>query len=86
MTMPSRGIPDIQKQARGNDMKKAKKVVQPMGTPSKDKMSVGPFSSKSDMGMKCGGKTSMKCGGKAYKKGGSIDGTVKKGHTKGKIC
>lgn len=72
MTMPSRGISNIQEQARGNKMKKAKK-----GSPM-DKMSVGAMSSKSPL--------PMKCGGKAYKKGGSIDGIAKKGKTKGKIC
>ena len=42
-------------------------------------------------GMKKGGSCGTKkmaCGGsaKGYFKGGSVDGAVKKGHTKGKIC
>lgn len=78
MTMPSRGIPDIQEQARGNNMKKAKAPMMGKKGSPMDKMSVGSMSSKSPL--------PMKCGGKAYKKGGSIDGIAKKGKTKGKIC
>jgi hypothetical protein len=73
MTMPSRGVPDIQEKARGDDMKKAKKAM-PMG-----KMPFGGAASKKAM-------PAMSCGGKAYKKGGSIDGIAKKGKTKGKMC
>ena len=42
-------------------------------------------------GMKKGGSCGTKkmaCGGsmKGYFKGGSVDGAVKKGHTRGKVC
>jgi len=79
MTMPSRGISDIQEKARGNKMKKSKAPVMGKKGSTMDKMSVGPFASKSDLGMKKGGSC------KGYKKGGSIDGVARKGHTKGKM-
>lgn len=78
MTMPSRGVPDIQLKARGTNMKKAKAPMMGKKGSPMDKMSVGAMSSKSPL--------PMKCGGKAYKKGGSIDGIAKKGKTKGKMC
>jgi hypothetical protein len=50
-------------------------------------MAAGPMGA---MGMKKGGScgTKMAAGGscKGYFKGGSVDGVIKKGHTKGKIC
>ena len=99
MTMPSRGISDIQRKARGNKMVKAKnkditkvsvkkRAAAPMGD-----MSVGAARSLPmgpAAGMKSGG-CAMKKGGaakkpcKGYFKGGSVDGVVKKGHTKGKF-
>jgi hypothetical protein len=79
MTMPSRGISDIQEKARGNKMKKSKMPMMGKKGSPMDKMSVGAMSSKSDLGMKKGGS----CSG--YKKGGSIDGIAKKGKTKGKL-
>ena len=98
MTMPSRGISDIQRKARGNKMAKEKrgmptlpksekmkaKVVK-RGAPSPDDMMVGaaraPIPATS--GLRA---TGFKSGGCAMKKGGSIDGIAKKGHTKGKMC
>ena len=106
MTMPSRGISDIQRKARGNKMIKAKNkevtkvAVKKRGINPLDSMSVGAARSlpmgpnaglrEAPMGMKCGGKA-MKKGGEAkkpckgYFKGGSVDGAIKKGHTKGKF-
>lgn len=98
MTMPSRGISDIQRKARGNKMIKAKnkdsvKVsVKKRGATPMGDMSVGsarslPMGPAAGMGAPMG----MKKGGKAkpckgYFKGGSVDGIIKKGHTKGKMC
>lgn len=76
--MRSRGVHSIQKQARGDEMKKSKAPMMGKKGSPMDKMSVGAMSSKSPL--------PMKCGGKAYKKGGSIDGIAKKGKTKGKMC
>ena len=99
MTMPSRGISDIQRKARGNKMIKAKnkditKVsVKKRAASPMDKMSVGAANSLPmgpASGMKAGG-CAMKKGGaakkpcKGYFKGGSVDGAVKKGRTRGKI-
>ena len=55
--------------------------------PALDSMSVGAAMAPMDQaaglrpGMKKGG-----CAMKGYFKGGSVDGAIKKGHTKGKIC
>ncbi len=84
--MPSRGISSIQKKARGNDMKAKNVSVKKTKVAVKkpiDSMSVGAASSLPmgpAAGMKCGGKV------KGYFKGGSVDGAVKKGRTRGKIC
>ena len=98
MTMPSRGISDIQRKARGNKMVKAKnkevtkvsvkKKGAPMAGPVSP-MSVGaanslPMGPAAGMGMKKGGAT-KKSACKGYFKGGSVDGAIKKGHTKGKF-
>ena len=100
MTMPSRGISDIQRKARGNKMIKAKnkditKVSvkkkgfgAPMAGP-KAPMSVGaanslPMGPEAGMGMKKGG-AAKKSACKGYYKGGSVDGCVSKGRTKGKF-
>lgn len=101
MTMPSRGIHPIQKKARGNTMKK-KMSSAGIGAPARsektsmkiskrkapmDNMSAGAAPM---MGMKKGGSCAPKMakGGscKGYFKGGSVDGVIKKGHTKGKMC
>ena len=99
MTRPSRGISPIQEKARGNDMKKSADMRKSMAPkPAKasmkikakaplDSMSAGAASSL-PMGPAVGLRPGMKCGGKVkgYFKGGSVDGAIKKGHTKGKIC
>ncbi len=69
--------------AKNVSMKKTKvSVKKPM-----DKMGLG---SDMPMGMKKGGSCAPKMakGGscKGYYKGGSVDGVIKKGRTKGKIC
>jgi len=52
-------------------------------------MSAGPMGAMGGMGMKKGGSCApkMAAGGscKGYYKGGSVDGVIKKGHTRGKI-
>ena len=95
MTRPSRGISPIQEKARGNDMKKSADMRKSMAPkPAKasmeikaktplDSMSAGAANSLPmgpAAGMKCGGKV------KGYFKGGSVDGIVKKGKSRGKIC
>ena len=91
MTMPSRGISDIQLTARGNKIVKAqnkditKVTVKKRATPM-NAMSVGAANSLPmgpAAGMKKGGMAKKPC--KGYYKGGSVDGVVKKGRTKGKI-
>ena len=92
MTMPSRGIPDIQEKARGDDMKaknvsmkKTKVAVKkPMDSMSAGAANSLPMGPAAGMGMKKGGA----CGGKmkGYAKGGAVDGIAKKGRTKGKVC
>ena len=92
MTMPSRGISDIQRKARGNKMVKAKnkevtKVSVKKRAAPMDRMSVGAANSLPmgpAVGMKKGGMAKKPC--KGYFKGGSVDGIIKKGHTKGKMC
>ena len=104
MTMPSRGISDIQRKARGNKMVKAKnkditkvsvkkRAAAPMGDMSVGaarSLPMGPAAGMGAPGMKSGG-CAMKKGGaakkpcKGYFKGGSVDGAIKKGHTKGKF-
>lgn len=81
MTMPSRGISPIQKKAKGVDMKKKG----PKRPPKLDSVSVGAASG--DMPEALGLRPGMKKGGacKGYYKGGSVDGCVKKGHTRGKL-
>ena len=85
MTMPSRGISNIQEKARGNKMK-AKNVSM-----KKTKVAVKkPIDSKSvgaANSLPMGGPAGMKKGGscKGYFKGGSVDGCVTKGRTKGKV-
>lgn len=97
MTMPSRGISDIQEKARGNKMKKdARKAAAPKNVDIKatkvsarkpiDSMSVGAASSLPMTGAGLGMKKGGKCGMKKYAKGGSIDGIASKGKTRGKIC
>ena len=58
--------------------------------PSMDAMAAGPMGAMGGMGMKKGGSCAPKMakGGscKGYYKGGSVDGVISKGHTKGKIC
>lgn len=90
MTMPSRGISPIQEKARGNTMKKDQ--VKKMDI-KKSKISLKkPFDSASvgaASSLPMGPAAGMKKGGKAckgYFKGGSVDGIIKKGHTKGKMC
>jgi hypothetical protein len=94
MTRASRGIPDIQEKARGNDMKKdTRKAAGPkMSKKSSlsikakrpmDSMSVGAANSL-PMGPMAGMKKGGMC--KGYAKGGSIDGVAHKGKTRGKIC
>ena len=110
MTMPSRGVHSIQKQARGDDMakksgmptlakKESMKTKITKRAPALDAMSVGAANAPMDraaglraagpMGMKKGGSCAPKMakGGscKGYFKGGSVDGVIKKGHTKGKL-
>lgn len=96
MTMPSRGVSPIQKQARGkttmadkrkaaapkNVAKKSIKVERKVSAPL-DAMSVGAANS-----LPMGGAAGMKAGGSACKgmyKGGKVDGCVSKGRTKGKF-
>ena len=100
MTRPSRGISDIQEKARGNKMTKLKAGMAPLkkkdvlkakvikrNAPTPDMAQLGAMRSAglkavpgSPMGMKKGGAT---CRG--MYKGGSVDGAVKKGRTRGKI-
>jgi hypothetical protein len=86
MTMASRGISPIQKKARGNKSEKTSmKISKRKASPAA--MAAGPMGG---MGMKKGGSCApkMAAGGscKGYFKGGSVDGVIKKGRTKGKIC
>lgn len=78
--------------AEKTSMKITKKKASPLNT-----MSVGSAMAPMDQaaglrpGMKKGGSCGtkkMSCGGsmKGYYKGGSVDGAVKKGRTRGKIC
>lgn len=99
MTMASRGVHSIQEKARGDDMKaknvSMKKTKVSVKKPL-DSMSVGAAMAPMDQaaglrsGMKKGGScgTKMAKGGacKGYFKGGSVDGVIKKGRTKGKMC
>jgi len=96
MTMASRGVHSIQEKARGDDMKaknvSMKKTKVSVKKPL-DSMSVGGRDSL-PMGMAAGMKKGGSCGPKmakggackGYFKGGSVDGVIKKGHTKGKMC
>lgn len=86
MTLPSRGIANIQEKARGNSMKscgmKKGGKMGPKNVSAKstkisvrkpmDEMSMGPMKSKGPI--------------PGYAKGGSIDGVAKKGKTRGKMC
>lgn len=98
--MASRGISPIQKKARGKGMAKKEDMRKSMAPkPSKSSMKVkakAPLNAMSagaasslplppSAGLRAAG---MKSGGscKGYFKGGSVDGIIKKGHTKGKIC
>lgn len=89
MTMASRGISDIQEQARGKTMKKeaskggkkdARKEAAPKNAKTqsaKMKVNVGDITSA--------GKMPPDGTFPGYKKGGSIDGCAVKGKTRGKI-
>lgn len=99
MTRPSRGISDIQEQARGNKMKKVKSGMPTLSNRESVKTKVkrhsplpstnfGSLNTARTVGAIPGfGPAGMKKGGscKGYKKGGSIDGCAKKGHTRGKL-
>lgn len=91
MTRASRGISPIQEKARGNDMKAKNVSVKKTKVSVKkplDSMSVGAASSL-PMGPSAGLRPGGMCKGgmakKGYFKGGSVDGCVEKGKTRGKF-
>jgi len=79
MTLPSRGVSDIQLKGTGDDMKscgmkkggKADVRKSMLKNTESSKMNVGVAQSKTAM--------------PGYKKGGRIDGCAVKGHTKGRM-
>lgn len=100
MTRPSRGISDIQEKARGNKMTKLKAGMAPLKKKDTLKAKVvrrAPTPNMAQLGaMRSAGLSAvpgsptaaMKKGGSACRgmyKGGSVDGSVKKGRTRGKI-
>jgi hypothetical protein len=88
MTLPSRGISDIQEQARGNDMKcgmkKGGKMGGKMGPKNMSAKST-KISMRKPMDEMSVGPTKSRGSVPGYAKGGSIDGVAKKGKTKGRV-
>lgn len=85
MTRPSRGVSDIQEQARGNDMKscgmkKGGKMGPKQASKKSTKVSVRKPMDAMSMGSMSGGPMP------SFAKGGKIDGIAKKGKTRGKMC
>ena len=100
MTRPSRGISDIQEKARGNNMTKLKAGMAPLKkkdvikakvtrrAPTPDMAQLGAMRSAGLKAVPGSPTTAMKKGGSTCRgmyKGGVVDGTVKKGRTRGKI-
>jgi hypothetical protein len=99
MTLPSRGISDIQEKARGNKMTKLKAGMAPLKkkdtlkakvtkrAPTPDMAQIGAMRSAGLKAVPGSPTSAMKKGGscRGMYKGGSVDGIVKKGRTHGKI-